>query len=130
MIYNILLYFLKHYFVGSMDMTLWEDDCVFADPLSSFGGKGSTDRFRRNAANLGKFLKNPTLKVTSFSVRGNEITVSWIFNSVLALPWNPVLAASGQTRHIVNLKTNRIEKYEESWKTKPIEVIKRLFIPT
>ena len=43
---------------------------MFSDPFSSFGGNpGSTDRFKANADNLGKFVVNPNLKITSFQVQ-------------------------------------------------------------
>ena len=113
-----------------MDLSLWEDDCVFADPFSSFGGPGSLARFQKNAANLGKFVINPKIVITNFSVDENVVTVGWIFSSLLKLPWQPTLAARGETKHILKEGTNRIVRYEERWVTDPWEVIRRLFLPS
>ena len=51
-------------------------------------------------------------------------------SSKLNLPWRPVLAASGVTSHYLSKDTMLIEKYLESWKSKPWHVVKRLFVPT
>jgi len=53
------------------------------------GGEGSTARFKVNADNLGKFVIDPTLKVTYFEadVSKRVVTVGWIFSSQLKLPW-------------------------------------------
>lgn len=100
---------------GNMDMSLWTDDCTFADPFSSFGGKGSLARFKKNADNLGGLVVNPLSKITSFEVitpvdeiglqviskylKSDKIDLSdvdvvrigWSFTGKLKLPWNPVL---------------------------------------
>lgn len=120
---------------GKMDTSLWADDCYFADPFSSFGGpgsSGSTARFEANAKNLGKLVLNPKSRVTSFEVDVEEysIKIGWTFSSKLNLPWRPVLAASGVTSHYLSKDTMLIEKYLESWKSKPWDVVKRLFVPT
>eukprot|EP01035_Chromulina_nebulosa_P020597 gene20597-26706_t len=98
-----------------MDMSLWEDNCTFTDPFNSFGGEDSTKRFKSNADNLGRFVINPKSKITSFNVVNNNeydiVSVGWTFSSQLNLPWKPVLAAS------------------ETWKSKPFDVVKRLFVP-
>ncbi len=116
---------------GNMDTSLWAEDCIFADPFSSFGGPGSTKRFKRNADSLGKLVLGPKSRVTSFEVTDDYVVrVGWTFSSKLKLPWRPVLAASGVTSHKLNRSTLLIERYEESWKSKPLDVVKRLFVPT
>lgn len=60
---------------GNMDTSLWTDNCTFADPFSSFGGKGSTARFKANADNLGKFVVDPSIRITSFEANQAEYTV-------------------------------------------------------
>ena len=57
---------------GIIDMSLYENNCTFADPFSSFGGEDSIVRFRNNALNLGKFVLNPSMKVTSVEVIKNS----------------------------------------------------------
>ena len=117
---------------GNMRMQLWAPDCIFADPFSSFGGPGSTKRFKSNADNLGKFVIQPRIRITTYSIDETElnIKVGWSFSSKLDLPWKPVLAAVGVTSHYLNKETMLIEKYEEVWKSKPWDVVKRLFVPT
>lgn len=120
-----------------MNLSLWEDDCTFADPFNSFGGQGSLKRFKANADNLGRFVYEPISKVTSVEIaRGSTnddydvIKIGWIFSSKLKLPWKPILAASGETSHFISRKTGKIFKYVESWKSKPFEVLKRLLVPS
>lgn len=124
---------------GNMDLSLWEDNCTFADPFSSFGGDGSLLRFKSNADNLSKLVENPVSKVTSYEVIKEQILsstpvdvikVGWSFSSVLKLPWRPVLAAAGVTSHYVSVSSGKIIKYEEAWKSKPLDVVLRLFVPS
>lgn len=114
---------------GDMDLALWADNCTFADPFSSFGGPGSSTRFKANADNLGRFVVEPRLKVTSFSIQETTVSVGWTFSSQLKLPWRPVLAAAGETKHRLNADTLLIEEYTESWKSDPWRVVARLFVP-
>lgn len=118
---------------GNMDTSLWADDCFFADPFSSFGGQpGSTARFETNAKNLGKLVLNPKARITSFEANEEDgvVSIGWTFSSKLSLPWRPVLAAAGVTSHYLNKDTLLIERYLETWKSKPWDVVKRLFVPT
>jgi hypothetical protein len=122
---------------GDMDISLWADDCTFSDPFSSFGGSGSTRRFEANAKSLGRLVLDPVARVTSFEVVGGgqgrdepEVRIGWSFKSKLDLPWRPVLAAAGTTIHVLNKDSLLIERYEERWKSKPWDVVKRLFVPT
>lgn len=120
---------------GNMDVSLWETNCTFSDPFSSFGGPGSTARFRENANNLGKLVKAPKLRITSSSLTrsadgSSVVVIGWIYSSKLKLPWNPVLAASGETSHYLSADSGRIFRYEERWKSRPWDVVGRLFVPT
>lgn len=116
-----------------MDMSLWATDATFADPFNSFSGEGSLNRFKQNADNLGRFILNPKLKITSFSIVNEEesdvIKVGWVYSSNLKLPWTPILAASGETFHYLDKDTNLIIKYQETWKSNPLEVVLRLLKP-
>ena len=129
---------------GEMDLSLWEEDCTFADPFSSFGGPGSAMRFKSNANNLSKLLINPIGRVTEFEVikdqsyKANDtsierpadiVNIGWTFSSQLKLPWHPILAASGVTNHYNAKDTGKICLYKEQWKSKPWDVVKRLFVP-
>ena len=121
---------------GQMNINLWEPDCLFADPFSSFGGNGSTLRFKKNADGLAKMVIDPSLRITNFDVipasttdEMDVIRVGWVFKSQLKLPWRPVLAAAGETAHFLSTQTGRIAEYRESWSSKPWDVIMRLLKP-
>lgn len=116
---------------GLMDTSLWEDDCTFADPFSSFSGPGSTARFKRNADALGSLVEDAKIKVSSVDLTDDEtvVKVAWSFSGTLKLPWRPVLAAAGETSHYLSPKTGKISKYQERWKSNAVDVVKRLFVP-
>ena len=116
-----------------MDMSLWAKNATFADPFSSFGGEGSLERFKNNADNLGKYILNPRLRITSYSIEKEDdynavIKVGWVYSSNLKLPWTPILAAAGETSHFLD-DNNLIVRYQEQWKSNPWEVVFRLFKP-
>lgn len=121
---------------GNMDLNLWEDDCTFADPFSSFGGPGSSRRFQRNAAALGSLVRNPRITLTSVETLVDAessspvVKIGWAFSSKLALPWRPLLAAAGTTSHFLSPGTGKIRRYEEVWKSRSLDVVRRLFVPT
>jgi len=120
---------------GTMDVSLWEDDCTFADPFSSFGGPGSTKRFKKNSDALGSLVENSSGKVTSVKLdkcaeSGQDVVrVGWVFSGSLKLPWRPILAAAGETSHFLSPTTLKITRYQERWKSEPWDVVKRLFVP-
>ena len=120
---------------GTMDVSLWEDDCIFADPFSSFGGPGSTKRFKKNADALGFLVENASGKVTSVKLdkcpeSGQDVVkIGWVFSGSLKLPWRPILAAAGETSHFLSPTTLKITRYQERWKSDPWDVVKRLFVP-
>ena len=122
---------------GTMNLDLWQDDCTFADPFSSFGGPGSSRRFKKNADALAGFVDQATIKarVTSVETTKTEsgldnVKVGWSFSAKLKLPWKPVLAAAGETSHELSPTTGKIISYREVWKSKPGDVVRRLFVPT
>lgn len=120
---------------GEMDLSLWEDNCTFSDPFSSFGGSGSTLRFKRNADALGSLVVNATIKLTSLDIvtnkdKGDVVKIGWIFSSFLNFPWKPILGAAGETSHYLSPVSGKIYKYEERWKSEPWDVVKRLFVPS
>ncbi|CAM9245985.1 unnamed protein product, partial [Choristocarpus tenellus] len=115
------------YFVtGEMDMNLYEDDCEFADPFVAFRG---LRRFKNNLDNLGSFMEDVKLDVTSWEETANSIKTKWRFRCVLGLPWRPTLAASGGTEHIFSPDTGRITRHVESWDIEPMDALKQLVRP-
>jgi hypothetical protein len=132
------------YFVtGNLDRRLYEKECVFADPFVSFTG---LERFKKNLDNLGSFMEDVQLVVDDFSATentastsnspggdgdgdgGGEVTTQWKFKCTLNLPWKPVLAASGGTRHVFN-KRNKMEQHIESWNIDPSIALRQLLRP-
>ncbi|CAM9206082.1 unnamed protein product [Chrysoparadoxa australica] len=117
----------KVYFVtGDMDMNLYEQDCTFADPFVSFDG---LDRFKKNLDNLGSFMEDVDLKVTSWEEKEDSLKAKWRFRCTLGLPWKPTLAASGGTEHYFNTESGRIERHVESWDIEPVNALKQLITP-
>merc|ERR1719281_350542 len=57
------------------------------------------------------------------------VRVGWSFSGKLKLPWRPVLAAAGNTAHYLSAYSGRIVRYEESWISKPWDVVRRLLVP-
>ena len=113
-----------------MDLSLWKDNCTFKDPFSLFGGDGSLRRFKSNADNLGKLVLEPKMKITSFTTENEIVKIGWSFTSKLKLPWRSILAAAGETRHHISKDTGKSFLYEETWKSKPVDVVLRLFVPS
>lgn len=117
---------------GDVDVSLFATNCTFQDPFSSFGGIDSRDRFKRNADNFSKLIINPSGRslYSRINKEENVISIGWIVSTQLKLPWKPTLAATGETDHYINIRTAKIDKYVEKWKSKPIDVILRLLKPT
>eukprot|EP00245_Coleochaete_scutata_P006593 TRINITY_DN21091_c0_g1_i1.p1 TRINITY_DN21091_c0_g1~~TRINITY_DN21091_c0_g1_i1.p1 ORF type:complete len:261 (+),score=46.92 TRINITY_DN21091_c0_g1_i1:63-845(+) len=116
------------YFVtGTMTLGIYKPDCEFSDPFVSFKG---VDRFQKNVRNLGNFLEDVKLKIFDWQeVEGEDkISVRWRFSCTLALPWRPILAASGRNEHYFD-KDWRIYRQVEIWDISPADGVKQLFKP-
>ncbi len=62
--------YVKEYFLsGEMDLSLYENDCVFADPFASFRGK---ERFKNNLANLGLFISQSEARLLQLSITNTQ----------------------------------------------------------
>lgn len=61
---------------GQMNMDLWEPTCIFSDPFSSFGGDGSTLRFKRNADALGSLVVDAKIRITSCDIIKRSLSLS------------------------------------------------------
>ena len=117
--FNFFRYFSVFFFLFSFFCVLFSSQ----DPFSSFGGEGSTARFKKNADNLGKLVLNPSMRITNYNIdysseegsveiKKNKnddlsgcydcVRVGLVFSSKLNLPWKPVLAAAGETRHYLD----------------------------
>jgi len=55
----------EYFLSGEVDLSLYEDDCVFADPFASFRGK---ERFKNNLSNLGLFITQSQARLLSLTV--------------------------------------------------------------
>ncbi|KAL2650481.1 hypothetical protein R1flu_018609 [Riccia fluitans] len=117
----------RSYFVtGNMATGIYEDDCEFADPFVSFKG---LKRFKQNVGNLGSFMEESTLKLIDWQEYEDRIFARWRFNCVLALPWKPILAASGSTEYFFSKESGKIIKHVESWDISPADGVRQLFKP-
>ncbi|GBG81319.1 hypothetical protein CBR_g31994 [Chara braunii] len=117
----------RSYFVtGKMSMGIYEEDCEFADPFVSFKGR---QRFKQNVSNLGSFMREVNLTVVDWQEAEDKLTTKWRFSCVLALPWRPILAASGGTDHYFDKETGKIYKHVERWDISPADGVRQLFKP-
>ncbi|CAK9227473.1 unnamed protein product [Sphagnum jensenii] len=117
----------RSYFVtGNMAMGIYEPNCEFADPFVSFKG---LKRFKQNVSNLGSFMEESSLKVTDWQEFEDRIYARWRFNCVLALPWRPILAATGSTEYYFDTASGRICKHVENWDISPLDGLRQLVKP-
>ena len=72
--------------------------------------------------------ENPSNTASTSTGEGGEVTTQWKFKCTLNLPWKPVLAASGGTRHVFN-KRNKMEQHIESWNIDPAVALRQLLRP-
>ena len=144
----------KVYFVtGDLNLDIYDENCIFADPFGSFTG---LDRFKKNLDNLGGYLEDVTLKLRDFAVESNEIEktsieplpndlmergyrneqitmvkASWNFKCIVTLlPWKPLLACKGSTKHFFDKSTGRIVKHDEGWEIETLDALKQLLKPS
>lgn len=119
--------FEKSYFVtGNMSTGIYEADCEFADPFVSFKG---LKRFKQNVSNLGSFMEESTLKILDWQESEDKIYAKWRFNCVLALPWRPILAASGSTEYYFDKESGKVFKHVETWDISPVDGLRQLVKP-
>ncbi|CAM6105128.1 unnamed protein product [Calypogeia fissa] len=117
----------RSYFVtGNMATGIYEEDCEFADPFVSFKG---LKRFKQNVGNLGSFMEESSLKLVDWQEYEDRIFAKWRFNCVLALPWRPILAASGSTEYFFSNDSGKIYKHIETWDISPMDGLRQLFKP-
>ncbi|KAJ7571031.1 hypothetical protein O6H91_01G146000 [Diphasiastrum complanatum] len=115
------------YFVtGDMSMNIYELDCEFVDPFVSFKG---LKRFKTNVSNLGSFMEESNLKVLDWQEDEDKIYARWRFNCVLALPWRPILAATGSTQYYFNKLSGKIYRHVEMWDISPVDGLRQLVKP-
>ena len=144
----------KVYFVtGDLNLDIYDENCIFADPFVSFTG---LDRFKKNLDNLGGYLEDVTLKLRDFQVENIEkekamvlllpndllkkgyregdiamVKASWNFKCIVTLlPWKPLLACKGSTKHFFDKSTGRIVKHDEGWEIETIDALKQLLKPS
>ena len=103
----------REYFLsGKVDILIYDEDCVFADPFVSFSGR---DRFVDNLANLGSFITAYSAKPLDYKVEGNAVETKFMVKLQLNLPWKPVLAWPWGVRCEINPDTCLVELHKESW---------------
>jgi hypothetical protein len=122
----------NYFLTGKGDMKAYADDCLYADPFSSFRG---TARFRRNVANFGAVVDAVKVDLGEIGPDprdpANTVRAKWVFRGVVkVLPWRPVLAAAGSTRHVIDPERRLVVEHFEDWTSSPGEVLARLWEPS
>lgn len=119
----------KEYFLsGEVDLSLYEDDCVFADPFASFKGK---ERFKNNLSNLGLFILDSQAKLLALDVLQSDplvIKSRVMVKLQLNLPWKPVLAWPWSVKHVFSAR-GLIAQHIEGWEVAPAEGVAQVFRP-
>ena len=118
------------YFVsGEGEMASYESDCLFTDDFAEFRG---TERFQRNIRGLGALIVPGSLSLDYDLGEGRRpdgtVRSEWRFSAVLALPWQPRLAAAGSTTHVFG-PSGRVAEHHERWDTDPKAVVRGLLRP-
>jgi hypothetical protein len=119
----------RNYFVtGECDTNLYDENCLFADPFTSFKGR---DRFISNLQNLGLFVSGWNIRMLSFedSQEGAYIKTRLLVKLRLKLPWNPVLAWPWGVKHCYDRSTLRMVAHYESWEIGALEGILQILKP-
>jgi hypothetical protein len=123
----------NYFLTGRGDMRAYSADCLYADPFSSFRG---TARFKKNVANFGAVVDAVSVELGELGPdprdpTGQSVAATWRFSGVVrVLPWRPVLAASGSTRHVIDPAVGRVVEHVEEWRSSPGEVLARLWEPS
>jgi hypothetical protein len=122
-----------YFLTGKMDVALYDEQCVFADPFVSFSGR---DRFVSNLENLagGFITESSTRELASEAVPGDATagvpptyTTKLLVKLRLALPWSPVLAWPWGVEHVFDPESGLIIRHIESWDVSPAEGVRQLF---
>mmetsp|Transcript_11589 Transcript_11589/g.18201 ORF Transcript_11589/g.18201 Transcript_11589/m.18201 type:complete len:270 (+) Transcript_11589:158-967(+) len=120
----------NEYFIsGDMDLSLYEEDCLFADPFASFRGR---ERFKTNLDNLGLFVSDSECRLLSLTADpedSNAITSRVMVKLELRLPWKPVLAWPWGVKHVIDERSGRISQHLESWEIAAGDGIAQVFRP-
>jgi hypothetical protein len=124
----------NYFLTGKGDMRAYAPDCLYADPFSSFRG---TERFKKNVANFGAVVDAVRVDLGEIGPDPREpdnadvVYATWRFSGVVkVLPWRPVLAASGSTRHVIDASKGLVAEHVEEWASSPGEVLARLWEPS
>lgn len=131
---NDRAYFLS----GDMDVQIYDEDCLFADPFVSFRGR---DRFVENLANLGSFIIQYDVKILNANdekKRKEEddddddrtttsVSTRFMVKLKLNLPWKPILAWPWGVTYEIDPDSNLVIRHEESWEIEPWEGVKQIF---
>jgi len=118
----------EYFLSGEVDLSLYEDDCVFADPFASFRGK---ERFKNNLSNLGLFITQSQARLLSLTVTQEEpliIKSRVMVKLQLNLPWEPVLAWPWSVEHVFS-ERGLISEHIEGWEVSAGEGVKQVFRP-
>ena len=117
----------RAYFLsGEIDMSLFEEDCLFSDPFAGFRGK---ERFKNNLENLGLFISKSQAKLLKLEVTQRDpliITSRVMVKLQLNLPWKPVLAWPWSVEYVFSDR-GLIAEHNEGWEVSAREGVAQVF---
>ena len=117
----------REYFLsGEIDMSLFEEDCLFSDPFAGFRGK---ERFKNNLENLSLFISRSQAKLLKLEVTQRDpliITSRVMVKLQLNLPWKPVLAWPWSVEYVFSDR-GLIAEHNEGWEVSAREGVAQVF---
>uniref|UniRef100_A0A7S4B3Q8 Glutaredoxin domain-containing protein n=1 Tax=Chrysotila carterae TaxID=13221 RepID=A0A7S4B3Q8_CHRCT len=124
-----------YFLTGRMDVSLYAEDCEFADPFVSFKGR---QRFQDNLQNLaGGFIIDSNVRLLDSKVvtggAASGVPTSYktrlLVKLQLGLPWKPVLAWPWGVEHVFDPESALICRHIESWEVSAGEGVRQLLRP-
>lgn len=120
----------KYFLTGLIDVTIYDQNCLFADPTVQFRG---LRLWQRNLQLLVPFLIDPELQLLGIKKLGKDetgaqlIKAEWQLTTKLSLPWRPIISLCGATEYTLNEDCNKVVKHIELWSITGTEALLQLF---
>ena len=134
---------LSYFLSGTVDRSLYDPDCLFADDIASFRG---TDRFAENLKNLDSFVGEYKVRRLG-AVKGEKggevllvgeddtgrptVTGRALVDLTLNLPWRPTLSWVWKVTHVLEETEGRavVVEHREAWEIEVMKGIGQVFRP-
>ncbi|GIL87599.1 hypothetical protein Vretimale_14712 [Volvox reticuliferus] len=118
---------------GVLDDSIYDPDCFFADPTVAFSG---VDLWKRNLALLVPFLEQPLVELRDIRRLGRNdegaevVRAEWRLQTLLRLPWRPLIDIDGATEYTLNPESNRVVRHVESWGVSGTQALLQMLRPS